>query len=193
MYFIARNNKVYSYIASTKSIHRYIFTATLLATVLFVGVYCLYYPLHAYNALLAREIEQSHRKYGECNQLEKQSKDFERQIEGAEKIIQSYTVLSHQQNSPKTELLFITDALQRFDLILHSYSVLKEKDEGWYKKEMVHIEVSGTFEQCVRFLECIKKSEKMISIGRFSLNCSVAPCKMSCDIVCMKVQKTLQL
>lgn len=185
MYFIARNNKIYSYIASIKPLWRYFFTGIVFVGTMAIALYCFYYPLQLYSILLAQERDQLQKKYVECGQIEKLNKQFEQLIELAEKTIHNYAMLN---DTYKGGLSFVIDATQKCGLILQSYNMAKEEDKDWYIKEMVHVTVEGTFDQCMRFIDYTKKSEHLISVFHVSIDCSMSMCKMHCDIARLAVK-----
>ena len=55
MYFIARNNVIYNYIAHTSSRRRWASTLLIVGAIFFVGIYCVYYFLLAHTMLLKSE------------------------------------------------------------------------------------------------------------------------------------------
>jgi Tfp pilus assembly protein PilO len=188
MYFIARNNKVYSYIASKKRLHRYVFTVVIFAVFVFMAVCCIYYPLQSYNALLKQERDQLQKKYAEIRCIQEHNKNCEQSIEKAEKTVEQYATRGNNQSTIQEDLSFIIDSVQKVGLHLQSYSVVKVIDKEWYTKEIVHIDVTGTFEQCVSFIEYSKKSKQLISLSQLSIDCNGAVCKMNCDVACVAIK-----
>jgi hypothetical protein len=69
----------------------------------------------------------------------------------------------------KKQLLFVLDTIKNNGLKLNSYGVQQEKSYGWYKKEIAHFDIAGSFKQIMDFFELLQKSQKMISVGQWTL------------------------
>jgi len=74
MYFIARNNKIYNYIAHTRPLYRYIFTGSLSCLIIFVHIFFLHTFLEGYLTCSTQEHKALQKKYKEVYSIFIQAK-----------------------------------------------------------------------------------------------------------------------
>jgi len=169
MYFIARNNKFYNYIAHTQPAHRYFFTGGLVICMVLTAGYFLHYTMNAYSIFLLREYGILQQKNNDLKLLEQKNTKLASAIDETKKDIAGMAISDNSNEFFKKQLIFVLETAQQSGLKINSYGTQKEKDAQWYKKETAHLDVSGSLQQLMTFLALIKNSQKMISSSRWSL------------------------
>lgn len=169
MYFISRNNKFYQYIAHTKTIHRYLFTA-ITVSVFVVSSYFLQQIIDTYDVLYAHELKKLRNTYTEIKKIEQSNDQLLLVLTNAKKDTKAVDVQKDSSEFFKDQLLFVLESARQSGLAIESYGTHKEKNAQWYTKEIAHADFSGSLEQVMTFLDTIKNSKKMISISRWSLS-----------------------
>ena len=167
MYFIARNNKVYNYIAHTSLKRCYLATFFFLGIFLLILLYGVYYPLLSHTALLQSERTLLQKKVEDLAQIEKSSKELSTFVEtGKKNIVDHAKVSDTREEYCHKRMLFIMETIAQTGLVLNAYGSCKEKDKGWYIKDLAHFDVVGTVQKLMTLLELIKNSRHMITISQ---------------------------
>ncbi len=191
MYFIARNNKIYNYIAHTSTLRRYM--VTIIGIVLFFagGLYFIYYPLMSIIAVYKAERIMLQKKYDELILIKKKSDELLLSIDEHKKNIDTYALPTDKyDDNCYTKMVFVLDTIAQLGLKLNSYGSCKEKDKKWYIKNVAHFEIIGSVEKIMSFLEIIKDSRNMITISHATMTViDDTTCQMSCDIGLIMVKK----
>lgn len=170
MYFIARNNKMYNYIAHTSLKRCYLATLSFLAIFLCVVFYCVYFPLASHTALLQSEQVMLQKKVEEFAQMGKTNKELATFVETGKQKMTDYALSSDKREEDcHKRMLFVMDAITQTGLVLSSYGSCKEKDKEWYTKDSAHFDVAGTMQKLMTLLETIKNSRHMITISQVTL------------------------
>ncbi len=170
MYFIARNNKIYNYIAHTSLKRCYL--ATLFFATIFLGTifYCVYSPLLSHITLLQAEQIMLQKKVDELAQMGKGNKELTFFVETGKKTIADYAVASGtREEHCHKRMLFVMENITQAGLILSAYGACKEKDKDWYNKDSAHFDVLGSLQKLMTFLETVQKSRQMITISHVVL------------------------
>ena len=191
MYFIARNNRIYNYIAHTSL--RRCYGATLFAVSAFfiIGSYGAYFPLLAHIVLLQSERAILFNKVEELAQFDKSSQELNTSIESGKKKIDDYaTVAGNREQGCHKRMLFVLDAVAKSELTLNTYGACKEKDKEWYIKNSAHFDITGSLQKIMSFLETIKKSRHMITLSQVTVT-RVADdlFKMGCEVGLVTIKK----
>jgi len=195
MYFIARNNKMYNYIAHTSLKRCYLATLFLLSAFFAVGIYCVYFPLLAHITALQSEQTMLQKKVDDLAQAGKSNKELKVSVEAGKKNIVDYAVAPDQREEHcHKRMLFMMEAITKAGLVLNSYGACKETDKDWYSKNCAHFDVTGSLQKLMTLLETIKNSRQMISVSQVSLT-RVADnlFQMSFDVGVVTIKKSLQL
>lgn len=170
MYFIARNNMIYNYIAHTSLRRRYAATVVALCALLFVGMYVLYYPLLAHSALLRSECQMLQKKYDEIMQWDKNSYELSGIVASSKQNIGDHAISSDKREEQcHKKIVFVLDTIAQLHLQLITYGSYKEKDKKWYIKDSAHFDISGSLQKLLIFLETIKKSKMMITVSNVAI------------------------
>ncbi len=170
MYFIARNNKIYNYIAHTSLKRCYV------ATLFFMGVftslifYCVYSPLLAHITLLQSEQMMLQKKADELAHIAKWSKELSTFVAvGKQNIVHHAVASDKREEQCHKRMLFVMEAIAQNGLTLKTYGLCKEKDKEWYNKDSAHFDVVGSMQKLMTMLETIKNSRHMITISHVTL------------------------
>jgi hypothetical protein len=170
MYFIARNNKIYNYIAHTSLQCCYLATLFFVTVFVCVVFYCVYSPLLSHITLLQSEQVMLQKKVDELAQFGKSNKEFTSFIETGKKTIADHAVASDMREEHcHKRMLFVMENITQAGLVLSAYGSCKEKDKYWYTKDSAHFDVVGSLQKLMTFLETVQKSRQMISISHVTL------------------------
>jgi|SRR4030095_4902956 len=170
MYFIARNNKIYNYIAHTSFTRRYLVTFGVMC-VFFIGCfYVLYSPLVDHIITFTAERINLQKKYDDLMQMNKNGNDLSVLIEENKKNISIHALSDDKRHEDcHTKMLFVLDTVAQLGLKLNTYGSCKEKDKKWYIKDSAHFDIVGSLEKIMTFLETIKNSHKMITVSHATI------------------------
>ena len=168
MYFIARTNKLYHFLAHVSVRRRYLYTSLLIIFISAVWFFLLYYPLMVYEQFYEQERIALQKKHEKEHALHAQIKSNISVNDDLKKNIQTFRV--EEEDYFKAQTLWFMEIVQQQGLNLTSYVMKKEVDKKWYKKEQAHVVTIGTFNQILSFFEMIKNSQKMIIISHLLLD-----------------------
>jgi Tfp pilus assembly protein PilO len=166
MYFIPRNNALYSYVAHTNQKKRYLFTVVFF-TLFIIGIsYGIIPFLEYYTMMYEQEIKVLEHHYHYARTISKKNHDLKQNIVRIQQELDT-----HKANDIclKNKLLFILDTLQQSGLKINSYGIQKEKNGQWYIAEKAHFDSTGSLHNILSFLDTIKASNRMISVSQWSL------------------------
>jgi hypothetical protein len=170
MYFIARNNKIYNYIAHTSLKRCYLATLFFVVIFLYIIFYCVYSPLQSHITLLQSEQVMLQKKVDDLTQMGKTHKELTTSIEVGKKNIADYAVASGaREEHCHKRMLFIMETITQAGLVLRSYGSCKETDKDWYSKDVAHFDVVGTMQKLMTLLEAIKNSRQMITLSQVTI------------------------
>jgi hypothetical protein len=191
MYFIARNNAIYSYIAHTSLRRCYLATLFTVGAFFVIGTYFVYYPLLAHITLLKSEHVALQKKYDEIAQLDKSGQELAIVIEaGKKKIVESAIMPDKRAEECHKRMLFVLDAVAKSGLTLNAYGSCKEKNKEWYIKSSSHFDVAGSMQKIMAFLETIKNSRSMITVSHVAITRLADDAfQMGCDVGVITVNK----
>jgi Tfp pilus assembly protein PilO len=141
------------------------------------------YCLNGYIDSFSHQQSRLEQQYKDMQCIEQENKRLTDSIEITQKDLAAMVAAEGSHDFFKKQLLFVLDAAQQSGLKINSYGAQKEKDKSWYKKEVAHFDFSGSLEQLTAFCDLIKKSERMITVSRWSV-VSVGDnlFQMHCDI-----------
>ncbi len=169
MYFIARNNAIYNYIAHTSLKRCYLAMLFSFSAFVVVGIYGVYYPLLGHIALLQSECMTLQKKSDDSVQLHKSGKELLTVVESSKKNIDDRAIASDKREEHcHQRMLFVLDSIAKAGLTLNVYGSCNTKDKTWYSKDLAHFDVAGSMQKLMTFLETIKNSRSMITISHVS-------------------------
>ena len=170
MYFIARNNRVYNYIAHTSLQRCYMATFFCVGMFACVIFYCVYSPLLSHVTLLQSEQAMLQKKVDELAQMEKNNKELVTFVETGKKGIADHAIASgNREEHCHKRMLFVMETITKTGLVLSAYGACKEIDKDWYSKDSAHFDVVGSWQKLMTLLETIKNSRQMITISHVTL------------------------
>lgn len=191
MYFIARNNAVYNYIAHTSLKRCYLATLFAVGAFFVVGIYFVYYPLLGHIVLLKSELLGLQNKSDEIAQLDKSGQELGAFVESGKKNIADAAVSPDKREEHcHKRMLFVLDTVAQLGLTLNAYGSCKEKDKEWYTKDSAHFDVVGPMQKVMSFLEAIKNSRFMITLSHVTITRAADDnFQMGCDVGLITVKK----
>jgi hypothetical protein len=191
MYFIARNNKLYNYIAHTSLVRRYMVTFGVVCAFFIGGMYLVYCPLTDYIVRYSAERAQLQSKYDELMQMNKSGQELSALIESNKTTISTHGISADKsQEECHKRMLFVLDTIAQLGLKLNAYDSCKEVDKKWHTKDSAHFDIVGSLEKIMTFLETIKKSRHMITVTQTIITrVDDATFKISCDLGLITVKK----
>lgn len=170
MYFISRNNKIYSYIAHTSLKRCYMATLMAVCAFFIIGVYGVYYPLCAHIMLLQSERVMLQNKFDAIGQLGKNNEELSLSIESGKKSIdESAIALGKHAEHCHERMLFVLDTVTKLGLTLKTYGSCNTKDKEWYIKNSAHFDIVGPLQKIMTFFETVKNSRSMITISHATI------------------------
>ncbi len=195
MYFIPRNNAIYSYIAHTNAKRRYCATLFVLLALIIISFYGIYIPLNSHILLYKAEIARLQTQYQEMSQLKKQSDEVSSLIATSKKNINDAAIeTDKKEDYCNKHMLYILDAIQQKGLILDTYGSCKEMDKQWFSRYSAHFEITGSYEKIISFFKTIQDSKKMIDFSSTAISrLNDDAFKLSCDVGIVAVKKSLLL
>jgi len=192
MYFIARNNVIYNYIAHTSVMRRYIATIGIVCVFFIGGMYLLYCPLMHYITLYTVERASLQKKYDELMHMNSGTQELSSFIDVSKKNISSHAAASshEQQEQCHKRMLFVLDTITQLGLQLNAYGSCNTKDKKWYIKDSAHFDIAGSMEKIMTFLETIKNSRNMIVVTHATItHIDDTTFQISCDLDFITVKK----
>ena len=165
MYFISKTSKIYHFFAHISPVRRYLYTALVLLGCIVGWIVIVYYPCLSYEAVYEKHYNIMQKTYADG--IERASL-YEREVttnDALKNEMQSFISELDYHEYCKEQSLWIMNVIKNNGLILVSYTVSKETEEKWYKKERVHYVIEGLFNNILSFIDTIKKSQKMITLS----------------------------
>ena len=191
MYFIARNNKLYNYIAHTSRVRRSIVTLGVVCAFFIGGIYLVYCPLTDHIALYTAERAHLQKKYDELTQMNKSGQELSLLIESNKATISTHALsVDKQQDECHKKMLFVLDTIAQLGLKLNAYGACNTKDKKWYTKDSAHFDIVGPIEKIMTFLETIKNSRHMITVSQATITrVDDSIFQIDCDLGLVTIKK----
>jgi hypothetical protein len=191
MYFIARNNKIYNYIAHTSLVRRYMMTFGVVCAFFVGGMYLIYYPLVDHIVLCKAEHINLQKKYDELIQMNISSQELSGLIESSKTTIGIHGITADkQQEECHKKMLFVLDTIAQLGLKLNAYGSCNTKDKQWYIKDSAQFDIVGSIEKIMKFLETIKNSRHMITITQATITrIDDTTFKINCELGLITIKK----
>jgi len=191
MYFIARNNAIYSYIAHTSLRRCYMVTLMAVCAFFVIGIYGIYYPLLAHIVLLQSESVMLQKQSDEIAQFDKSGQEIVALVDSGKKNIADRAVASDKREEHcHKRMLFVLDAIAQLGLTLNAYDSCNMQDKEWYTKDSAHFDITGSMQKLMTFLETIKNSHFMITVSQLIITRNADDVfKMNFDIGLVTVKK----
>ena len=161
MYFIPRNNRFYSWAVHTKPGLRYLITLVLIGTVgsgwWFVDTW-----LYDFIEQKQQELSALHKQCIQCTHAQHACCQLQTSIPVLQKTERSYVTGDSLEEALQVQTMFVLDQADKAGLALNGYNAGTEADKGWYAKNMVRFDFSGTHGQLMKFLAILVDDHNMI-------------------------------
>jgi cell division protein FtsB len=168
MYFLSRTNVLYHYIAHVSPRRRYLYTGVIF--ILLIGFsYSIYRCVVAYILVYEQELRTLEKKDEQEKAMLQNNNDLEQSIERLKQDVHAFRSLKKEEEVFTELLFFVLDSARQSGLSVNSYTLQKNKNSTWRKKEKIHLVGSGELAQVIKFLQILKQSQKMITISTWSL------------------------
>lgn len=181
MYFLPRNNAFYSRIVYIKPLRRYALTGV--AAIGLVGVW--YFGVHS---LLVSRTTHTQAHIKQLRQQEAMIKQSTLDISQLDKSIASMqdTLKAHTKSSDsfQSAMMALVNQAGICGLAMQACAVTEQKDESWYHKNTVSVDVSGSFEQLLKFVQSLSTPGHLMAmhnatltriptLNKFNLRCAL--------------------
>lgn len=167
MYFLPRNNKFYSFIVHLKPNYRYGLTLVFCCAVAGIWLLAIHLPLQYSINHATKEIKHLQSQFLLCDQATGACASLATTIESMKVEVKKQTV-DVSQNTHDA-LLFIINQAHRNNLAVRGCNIESDADQQWYIEHAVTFDVSGDFNQLIKFFESIKNSTHLISLKQYNL------------------------
>jgi len=169
MYFIARNNRFYSWAVHTKPGLRYLITLLLVGS-LGSGWWVTDWWFHAVIEQKQQELSALHKQCVQCTHAHHACCQLQTSIPALQKTIQSYATAASLEESLQAHTMFVLEQARNVGLSLNGYSADNEVDKGWYAKSRARFDFGGTRDQFMKFLATLAADQKMIQCDQVRLS-----------------------
>ena len=169
MYFLPRNNAFYSRIVYIKSLHRYAITAA--ASVALVSIW--YFGVHG---LLESSINHTQAEIKRLRQQEfmmKQSvvdsAQLDTSIAAMQGTLKTYTNKKLPSDNFQSAMMALVNQAGICGLAMQACTVAEQKNESWYTKNTVNVDVSGSFDQLLKFVQSLSAPSHLMAMHHATL------------------------
>lgn len=188
MHFLSRYSKTYQSAVSVNPYIRYILSFAIFA----IFILAWWFGLYSWTRYKVRRIK------AQMTALEKKDIDLraargvmhtlQDQIEGLQQNIADYRTISTAQ-AQQEQLFIILNAAAFSGTSLNGYTIDNQKDKGWYISQVAQVDISGSYDQIIKFFNQIKECKKMIQCDH--LQCAIG--KGGECVVNMQLKMTVPL
>ena len=181
MYFLPRHNTFYRRLVYIKSLHRYALTAV--ASMALVGIW--YFGVHgsfesSINHTQA-EIKRLRQQELMIKQSAVDSEQVKKTITAMQASLKEYT---DKKDNFQSAMMALVNQAGTCGLAMQACTVADQKDESWYTRSMVNVDVSGSFDQLLKFVQSLAAPGHLIAMhnatltriptpNKFNLRCGV--------------------
>ncbi len=161
MYFLSRNNKVYSAIVHTRSRYRYLATlvcGTLLVALWFYGIYS---PSVDMTKSYVTEYDRLQIQAQRIRYIDKVNDEAQAAYTCASNALAAYSSRDGYQKIIQEILLYIVETAHLHALTLKSSSLDNTADNGWYSSRFLRVMCEGEGVRCVQFLTRLAQLPKI--------------------------------
>ncbi len=166
MDLLSRHSWLYQSVVGIPSYVRYTITVGLAVLLLLIWWYVLYTGTRGNVRLAYSEIGTLQKKETDLIAARTAVDQLEQEIELLEQKISGYRP-SNKAHAQQDQLVSILNTAAGAGLSLNGYAITAQKDKGWYLSQVVATELSGSYDQLLKFLTGIKECQKMIQCNQF--------------------------
>lgn len=170
MFLLSRHSWFYQSVIAIHSYVRYLITIALLITLVAVWWYGLYSGTRSKVPRIKAEIAISQKKETDLVVARKVIVHIQKEVDALQQKISDYRLANNTQ-SQQEQLLSILTTAASSGMVLNGYSIDAQKNKDWYVSQQVQTELSGTYDQLLKFFAGIKECQQMIQCDQ--LQCTV--------------------
>lgn len=189
MYFLPRHSSFYARVAHIKPLYRYTITLGTLA-IMSIGWFFIN------TSLIDVHIQQ---KQAEIKKLQEQVLLMQQTDKNVIQLQQSIKALRSQFKTlatkyqsgeyVQTAIMSIIHQAGSCKLAMQECSINDQKDEGWYVQHMIRLDISGSYDQLLKFTQALASPQYLIAIQQAQItytNNDIYNLKCGLDLLAVK-------
>ena len=182
MFFLSRTTKFFSIVATIKPTHRYVLTFFITVGGCYSWMTLLHVPTtqainqHQQNI---SHLKQQQRLFGSsqtaCVQLERSVQDLQHSLQS------HINVDASVEDATQQMMFFVVEQAREQNLLLNAFTLGEKKEMGWQTKTMADVDLTGSPEQIMIFLDTLTTTDYLIDINHMQLSrISQDECNVRC-------------
>jgi len=188
MFFLSRTNKFFSAVTTIKPTHRYVLTLFAIGGLFYGWIALLHVPTaqainqHQQNI---SHLKQQQRLFGSsqtaCVQLERSVQDLQHSLQS------HINVDASVEDATQQMMFFVLEQAREQNLLLNAFTLGEKKEMEWQTKTMADVDLTGSPEQIMTFLDTLTTTDYLIDINHMQLSrVSQDECNVRCvlDLTC---------
>lgn len=164
MYFLPRNNALYSRIVYIKPAYRYALTSVVILVIGGAWFFMVHGLLLEHNVHMKAEIKRLHEQERMIKQSTIDITRLEQSIAQTQTKLSSYTHKKNSYDVLQSAMMFLVNQAGLCGIAMQSCNVVEQKDETWYTRSTVSLDVQGNFEQLLKFVQSMAASDFILSV-----------------------------
>lgn len=169
MYFLPRNNKIYSALVTVKPAHRYYVSLAILMLITALWIVCFYYPVEALIERKRNEIKQIHDRNSLCMQAKTGCVVLQESVAAMQSKIATYAKVASRDVCQEA-MFYVMQKAHQMRVALNSCALDEQHNQGWYTEQKAHLALSGDFPHIMQFLDSLTASDFLMAFDDFSLS-----------------------
>jgi len=169
MYFLPRSSKFNAWVVTVKPLHLYLLTAIILSATVGVWLFGVYFRLNAMIVQQQVQIKQHQEQALNVTQIRNSHELLASSVQEMHKTISEYSVHNETQEL-QASMIFLINQATNSGLAMLSCSCDRSVDKEWYVENGVSVDVSGSYEQLLNFLNACYDSEHLIGVKQLTMN-----------------------
>ncbi len=170
MYFLPRNNKLYSFLVHLNVSYRYALTLLICLTGIAIWFFAIHTPISSSFDKISRETKQLQNQQILFDQASKSYASLASSVEKLKNEFKKYAPHKTNEQYVHDALLFLIDQAAQCNITMNSCTIDNEQDRKWYIENSVSIAVTGEFEKIIKYLEAVSVSSHLIALKQFNIN-----------------------
>lgn len=167
MYFLPRNNKFFSFVVHLKSNYRYGLTVASCGMVVLIWMLAVHMPLQYSINHTDKEIKQLQSQFLLCDQANGSCLSLATTIESMKIEVKKQT--EDEVQSAQNAMLFLVEQAHKNNLHVKNCAIEADADQKWYIEHAITVDMSGEFNQLMKFFDAIKNSTHLVAVKQFNL------------------------
>lgn len=170
MYFLPRNNKVYSFLVHLNASYRYALTLGICLVGIALWFLAIHTPISNSYFKINQEAKSLHNQQMLFEQASKGYATLANSVEKLKNEIKQYSPHKTNEQYVHDALLFLIDQSARCNIVMNNCTIDSEQDKKWYIENSVSISITGEFEKILKFLDVVSSSSHLIALKQFNIN-----------------------